>query len=70
MLGKNNDLYSYGPSAEDNLKLNVVRAESNEVYETNLYKEAAKRVVFNNCMTACELDDKAVPNFNKNFYYK
>ena len=58
MLGRNNDLYSYGYTAEDNLKLSVIRPESTELYEKNLYKEAAKRVVFNNCMTSCGLDDE------------
>jgi hypothetical protein len=39
------------------------------VYESNLYKEAARRVVFANCMNACEIDPKELTNFNKNFYY-
>ncbi len=69
MLGKNNDLFSTGTSAEDQMKVNAVRLESTEVYERNLYKEAARRVVFQNCMNACELDDKKVPNFNREFYY-
>jgi len=46
MLGKNNDLFSTGTSAEDQMKVNAVRLESTEVYERNLYKEAARRVVF------------------------
>ena len=69
MLGRNNELLSTGTSAEDQMKIHVVRQESQEVYEKNLYKEAARRVVFGNCMTACELDDKKVPNFNRDFYY-
>ena len=32
-------------------------------------KEAARRVVFSNCMNVCELDNKKLPNFNRNFYY-
>jgi hypothetical protein len=51
------------------LRYNVIRYESKELYEKNIYKEAARRVVFQNCMTACEIDPKTVPNFNKNFYY-
>jgi hypothetical protein len=68
MLGRNNDLYNQGSTAEDNAKYNVIRHESKEVHEANMYKEAAKRVVFANCMTACEIDPKSLPNFNKNFY--
>ena len=69
MLGRNNELFSTGTTAEDQMKINVVRHESQEVYEKNLYKEAARRVVFSNCMTACDLDDKKVPHFNRTFYY-
>ncbi len=69
MLGKSNDLISGPTSAEDQMKLNVVRYESEEIYQKNLYKEAARRVVFANCMTSCELDPKEVPNFNRKFYY-
>jgi len=69
MLGKRNELLSSGTSAEDQMKINAIRHESTELYEKNLYKEAARRVVFANCMTTCELDNKQVPNFNRNFYY-
>jgi hypothetical protein len=69
MLGRNNDLYSTGTSAEDQMKINAVRHESQEVYEHNLYKEAARRVVFANCFDSCELDAKTIPNFNRAFYY-
>ena len=69
MLGRNNDLYSTGTSAEDQMKVTAIRIEGQEVYEKNLYKEAARRVVFSNCMESCEIDAKTVPNFNRNFYY-
>lgn len=69
MLGRNDDLFTKGSSAEDNMKFNIIRTESQEVYEANMYKEAARRVVFKNCMNACEIDPKDLPNFNKNFYY-
>lgn len=46
MLSKNNDLFNTGTSAEDQMKQNVVRLESNEHYERGLYLEAARRVVF------------------------
>jgi len=70
MLGRNNDLFSTGTSAEDQMKINAIRMESTEVYERNLYKEAARRVVFSNCMDSCALDHKTLPNFNRNFYYE
>lgn len=69
MLARNNDLFSTGTSAEDQMKINAIRTESTEVYEKNLYKEAARRVVFQNCMSSCELDNAQVPNFNRQFYY-
>ncbi len=69
MLGKSNELLASGASAEDQMKINAIRHESTELYEKGLYKEAARRVVFSNCMTACELDNKQLPNFNRNFYY-
>lgn len=69
MLGRNNDFFMSGTIAEDQMRINVVRQESTELYEKNLYKEAARRVLFSNCMNACEIDPKSIPNFNKNFYY-
>ena len=51
------------------MKVNAIRLESQELYEKNLYKEAARRVIFGNCMGVCELDDTKVPNFNRTFYY-
>ena len=70
MLGRNNDLFNTGTSAEDQMKQTSIRIESQEVYESNLYKEATKRVVFSNCMGACNLDNTSVPNFNREFYYR
>ena len=69
MLGRSNDLYSTGTSAEDQMRINAIRFESEEVYQKNLYKESARRVVFSNCMNTCELDKKSLPNFNRQFYY-
>ena len=34
-----------------------------------MYFEAAKKVVFKNCMTSCDISDEQIPNFNANFYY-
>ena len=51
------------------MKINAIRMESQEAYERDLYKEAARRVVFSNCQESCGVDDKSVPNFNRAFYY-
>ena len=69
ILGENNDLFHIGSSAEDQMKVNAVRLVTEERYEVNMYKDAAKRVVFHNCMSTCEIDPKAIPHFNRNFYY-
>ena len=69
MLGRSNEFFATGTTAEDAMKISVVRQESTEGYEKNLYKEAARRVVFSNCMGSCGLDHKSLPNFNKHFYY-
>ena len=39
-------------------------------YDKMLYLDMAKRVIFRNCMEKVEVDDKSLPNFNKEFYYK
>ena len=70
MLGKGTDLHSKGSSAEDSMKFNVAFPLSRDRYDATLYKEAARRVVFNNCMGECELEHADVPNFNKKFYYQ
>ena len=69
MLGKGTDLHSKGISAEDSMRFNVVFPLSRDRYDASLYQEAAKRVVFKNCMETCELTSEDVPNFNKKFYY-
>ena len=69
MLGRDCDLHSKGASAEDSMKFLVVNPLSRDRYDASLYKEAAKRVVFKNCMESCSLTNEVVPNFNKKFYY-
>ena len=69
MLGQGNELHSRGSSAEDSLKFNVVFSQSRDRYDASLYKEAARRVVFKNCMSQCELTHEDLPNFNKKFYF-
>ena len=63
------DLSTKGNSAEDALKINVVQPLSKEKYEASLLVEAAKRVVFKNCLEACEVDMARFSKFNRDFYY-
>lgn len=65
----NADLHGKGASAEDSMKWQVVNSMSKDRYDQSLYQEAAKRVVFKNCMNKCELTDETLPNFNKKFWY-
>ena len=69
ILGKNNAPSAKGNTMEDEMKYNVRFTMSRDEYDRNLYCEAARRVVFRNCMNALELDDKSLPNFNRDFYY-
>ena len=62
-------LYSTTGTAEESMKIGAVRYESEDLHRSNMYYDAAKRVVFRNCMTACDLTDEQVPNFNANFYF-
>ena len=68
VLGKN-DLHGTGATLEDNMKFVVRFNMARDEYDRSLYREAAKRVVFRNCMNALGLDDKSLPNFNRDFYY-
>ena len=69
MLGRNNDFSVTGTSAEDQMKINAIKHQGPELTDKMMYQEAARRVVFANCMGECNLDDKSLPNFNKHFYY-
>ena len=69
ILGRNNDLHSVGKSPEDSMLFTAHFGQSRDEYDRSLYLDAAKRVIFKNCMAKHELDDKIVPNFNRNFYY-
>lgn len=70
MLGRHNDLTSSGVSAEDNMKINVVPTQSKEQTEKEMYKEAANRVIFHNCMAACNIDHDKLKHFDRKFYYE
>ena len=65
----NIDLQSKGYSIEDNMRFHVVNPDARDQYDKSLYLDAAKRVIFRNCMDKLEIDDEQLPNFNKNFYY-
>ena len=62
-------IYGNTGNAEESMKIGAVRYESEDVHRSNMYYDAAKRVVFRNCMTSCDLTDEQVPNFNANFYF-
>ena len=56
-------------SAEDSMRIGAVRSKAKDEHEKSMYFNAAKRVVFRNCMASCDLTDEQLPNFNANFYY-
>ena len=51
------------------MKIAGIRYETQGEHEKNMYYDAAKRVVFRNCMNSCDISDEQLPNFNGNFYY-
>ena len=57
-----------GP-AEEAMRISALRLESNDIVLKRQYQDCAKRVVFYNCMTHCEIAPESIPNFNSNFYY-
>ena len=69
MFGTKNELYASGNSQEDAMKYNVNLRQSRDHYDQSLYKEAAKRVVYENCLGDCELTRQDLPHFNAQFYY-
>ena len=54
LLGK--QLSNNPSSAEDALKIGAMRHESQDIHEKNMYFDAAKRVVWKNCMSSCEIE--------------
>ena len=63
------DLSYKAGSAEDAMRTKVCIFEGKEKYEAGLLKEAARRVVFKNCLEVCEVDMTRFSKFNKDFYY-
>ena len=51
------------------MRIGAVRHKAADAHDKAMYFDAAKRVVFRNCMAACDITDETVPNFNANFYY-
>ena len=51
------------------MRIGAVRTTSKDAHERNMYFDAAKRVVFKNCMHSCKIQPDDIPNFNSNFYY-
>ena len=51
------------------MRIGAVRFKAQDSHERAMYLDAAKRVVFRNCMASCDVTDENVPNFNANFYY-
>ena len=66
---KGTDLYGTPSSAEDAMKIGAVRPDCQDTHSKHMYFEAAKKVLFKNCMEHCELEPEQIPNFNSNFYY-
>ena len=66
---KNADLSTAGNSAEDAMRIHAVNHLSRDRYDASLLVDAARRVVFKNCLGACEVDMDRFSKFNKDFYY-
>ena len=64
-----NSLYGTTTHEMDQLRISGLRLDSQDKHEKGMYQEAAKKVVFWNCMSHCEISQKDVPNFNGKFYY-
>ena len=68
-LLKGTTLYGDTPSAEDAMRIGAVRYDSKDMVDKKMYLDAARRVIFKNCMASCDLDNETLPNFNSKFYY-
>ena len=68
MLGISNDAFYNGGNAEEQLKVTVVPEETPEEQDRNLFLEAARRVVFHNCLEPCGFDPEQDKYFDKKFY--
>ena len=63
------DLSTKGSTAEDAIKINACNPLSKDRYEASILVESARRVVFKNCLAACEVDMTRFNKFNRDFYY-
>ena len=66
---KGTTLYGNTGSAEDAMKIGAVSYDSKDMIEKSMYFEAARKVIFKNCMGTCDIDAETLPNFNSKFYY-
>ena len=64
-----NSLYASTFNENEQMRIGALRWNTQDKHEKAMYNDAAKRVVFWNCMEKCELTSAEVPNFNANFYY-
>ena len=55
---KGTSIYGTTGSAEDAMRIGAVRFASKDAHDKTMYYDAAKRVVFKNCMTGCDLSDE------------
>ena len=62
-------LYAVPDSQEQAMRISGVRHKTADQHDQAMFQDAAKRVVFHNCMASCDLSDEQVPNFNANFYH-
>ena len=51
------------------MRIGAIRVKSQDEHEKAMYQDAAKRVVWQNCMASCDIAPETIPNFNANFYY-
>ncbi len=50
MFGKNNDMISTSAGSEDTFKIHVLPKMDQVQHDAALFKDAAQRVVYQNCM--------------------
>ena len=55
---------------EVGLRISALRNTTNEEHEQEMFKEAARKVVFHNCLEKCGVDYKKQRHFNGKFYFE
>ena len=64
-----NDLFGIPSSMEEAMRISGMRHHTQDSHEKEMYQDAARKVIFKNCMEACDIPKEAISNFNRNFYY-